>query len=147
MQDRNGAATVQWLTDRLWWRETSYNAGPGISDAIRANGGRPRDEYCGHTQAGAQRSRRLPVPVGSGGSYNWFLDPRRTVVLGQVGSWDSIRVGYKVGIFSPARGRIGHITAAAELVRPIRQGRPAARGAWAATKARAPTRACTAAST
>jgi hypothetical protein len=129
VQDRNGACTVKWLTDRLWWRETSYNAGPGITEAIKANHGNPRDEYCGHTQAGAQRSCGLPVPKGSGGSYNWFLDVKRNVLLGSTGSFDSVRVGYKIGLYNPRRGRIAHITAVAELARAVRRGRPA-RGAW-----------------
>jgi len=126
-QALNGACTIAWLRTRLWWRETSYNAGPGITEIIRANGGSPREEYCGDTQAGAQRSCSLPVPAGSNGSYNWFLNPKRNTLLGHAGSFDSTRQGYKIGIFNARKGRIAHITAADVVV--TSRNAPA-RGAW-----------------
>ena len=115
-QAANGLCTMAWLRANLWWREVSYNAGPGITEAIRANNGQPREEYCGDTQAAAQRACSLPIPSGSNGSYNWFLDPRRNVLRGTVGSFDNAKVGYKVGIFNPRKGRIAHITAIDVLV-------------------------------
>ena len=130
VQDRNGAKAMVWLRAHQYLRETNgYNRAPLIDQWARANGNDLGSEWCGLTQWACQQSLRLPSPKGPAGSYNWFLDPKRNVLLGKAGSWDSVRVGYKIGIFSVKRGRIAHITAADELIRPLRRGRPA-RGAW-----------------
>ena len=117
---------IAWLRARLWVREaTGHNDGPAVAAIIAANNGNPRDEWCGHTQADAQRSCGLPVPKGSGGSYNWFLDRVRTFYLvGVRGTLDAIQPGHLVGIYSPKRGRIAHITRAVQVVPPLRKGRP-----------------------
>jgi hypothetical protein len=50
-------------------------------------------------------------------------------LYGQRGSFDSVRVGFEIGIYNPRRGRIAHITRAVALAHPLRKGRPAW-GAW-----------------
>ncbi|TGD82881.1 hypothetical protein [Hymenobacter wooponensis] len=130
LQAQNAACTTQWLTANLWIREaTGRNDGPAVTRIILENGGVRGNEWCGFTQAEAQKRCGLPRPKGAGGSYNWFLDSKRNVLKGKVGSFDSVQVGHKIGIYSASRGRIAHITACVELARAVRKGRPA-RGAW-----------------
>lgn len=125
VQAQRAAAATVWLQQHLYLRETAgYNRAPLIDSWARANGNALGSEWCGLTQWACQRAQKLPTPVGPAGSYNWFKDPKRTSR-----NFDSLRVGYCVGIYNTRRGRIAHITRAVELARPIRKGRPA-RGAW-----------------
>lgn len=114
------AAADAWLKAHLWpvVREaTGHNDGAFI-DALCVEGKvAKRSAWCGLTQRKVQATLRLPFPAGAAGSYNWFLDRSRAVPL------DSIRAGLCVGIYSPARGRIAHITRVSEVVPPLRKGR------------------------
>ncbi|MDO7849036.1 hypothetical protein Q5H92_21910 [Hymenobacter sp. M29] len=118
------AAATDWLTAHLWVREaTGNNDGPFI-DALCAEGHvAKRSAWCGLTQRKVQVTLKLPIPNGAAKAANWFLDRGRAVPR------DSIRKGLCAGIFSPARGEIGHITRVAEVVPPLRKGRPP-RGAY-----------------
>jgi hypothetical protein len=132
LQARNAQLTIDWLTGRLWVREaTGRNDGPGVADIIRAGGGVPaqRPEWCGFTQAAANRAAKLPIPRNGmqGAAKAWFPltgpDAERTVFhrAAGVGSIDSIRLGLKAG-FDYGRG-LHHVAAVAELGRPVRAGR------------------------
>ncbi len=125
-QARNSEASLVWLRAHLHVREaTGRNDGPDVTAIIRAAGGTPGEEYCGDTQFNAQKAWRGPTPAGPAGSYNWFLNPTRTYfLLGVRGSVDSLKVGHCIGIYSPKRKRIAHITRVAQLGRPVRAGRP-----------------------
>jgi hypothetical protein len=125
------AAATAWLEQHLYLKEThGYNRNPLIDTWARANGNALGSEWCGLTQWACQQSLKLPSPKGPAGSYNWFPPASpRTVFYGTRGSFDSVQVGFEIGIYNARRGRIAHITRAVELARPIRKGRPA-RGAW-----------------
>jgi hypothetical protein len=130
VQPQRAALATAWLEQHLYLKEThGYNRAPLIDTWARANGNALGSEWCGLTQWACQKAQKLPTPRGPAGSYNWFLDPARTVLLGTRGSFDSVRVGYCIGIYSARRGRIAPITRAVQAARPIRKGRPA-RGFW-----------------
>ncbi|MBH8569346.1 hypothetical protein KB206_10655 [Microvirga sp. STS02] len=129
-----GAATctLNFLASLLWVRESQgYNAGPGVALLVKGGGGNyaTRPEYCGFTQAYAQRHCGLPIPRnGMQGAANaWFPltgpDAWRTVFQRAAGrgSIDSIRVGQKAG-FDYGAG-IHHVGAVAALGRAVRAGR------------------------
>lgn len=120
VEARRAAAASAWLTAHMWVRGFES---PFVVNLRKLGGSAPHTAWCGLTQREVQRSIGLSWPNGSAGSYNWFLDKRRAVPR------DSIRVGLCVAIYSPARGRIGHITRALEIVPPLRKGRPP-RGAY-----------------
>jgi hypothetical protein len=131
IEAQRAAAATAWLEQHLYLKEThGYNRAPLIDTWARANGNALGSEWCGLTQWGCQQALKLPSPKGPAGSYNWFPPASpRTVLYGTKGSFDSVRVGFNIGIYNPRRGRIAHITRAVELARPVRKGRPA-RGAW-----------------
>jgi hypothetical protein len=131
IEAQRAAAATAWLEQHLYLKEThGYNRNPVIDSWARANGNALGSEWCGLTQWACQQALKLPSPKGPAGSYNWFPPASpRTVLYGAKGSFDSVRVGFEIGIFNARRGRIAHITRAVELARPIRKGRPA-RGAW-----------------
>ena len=121
---------LPWLTARLTATEsTGYNRGPLVDVITRAGGGQPGQEWCGFTQAAANRACGKPIPRNGmqGAAAAWFPltgpDARRTVYHRAAGrgSLDSIRVGQKAG-FDYGRG-IHHVAAVAELGRPVRAGR------------------------
>ena len=99
-------------------RETNgKNRGPLVDPIICADGGNPADqpEWCGFTQAAANRSCGLPIPRHGmqGAAKAWFPltgpDAGRTLwdrATGR-GSIDSIRLGLKAG-FDYGRG-IHHV--------------------------------------
>lgn len=120
VEAQRAAQATAWLTSHLWVR--GYES-PFVVGLRRRGGAADGAAWCGLTQREVQRVLGLPWPNGPAGSYNWFLDKRRAVPR------DSVRVGLCVAIYSPARGRIGHITRAMELVPPLRKGRPP-RGAY-----------------
>lgn len=130
VQDRNGTAIVAWLREHLDLRETTgYNRDPLIDSWARKAGNALASEWCGLTQMANQIAQKLPYPAGPAGSYNWFkLGSPRNVLRGTTGSFDSARVGYRVGIFNARRGRIAHITAIEEVYKKRQGNRP--RGAW-----------------
>jgi hypothetical protein len=108
IEAQRAAAATAWLEQHLYLRETNgYNRNPLIDTWARANGNALGSEWCGLTQWGCQQALKLPTK----------------------GSFDSVRVGFNIGIYNARRGRIAHITRAVELARPVRKGRPA-RGAW-----------------
>jgi hypothetical protein len=132
VQARNAQLTIDWLTGRLWVREaTGRNDGPGVADIIRAGGGVPaqRPEWCGFTQAAANRAHKLPIPRNGmqGAATAWFPltgpDAERTLFhrAARVGSIDSIRLGLQAG-FDYGRG-IHHVAKVAKLGRAVRPGR------------------------
>lgn len=106
---------------------TGNNDGWQVEQWQRQGGGRPgKDPWCGFYELARQWECDLPFPAGAGGSYNWFrLTSKRTgFVRGVRGSIDSLRVGYKVGIYYKHLGRIGHIGTNIAAGRSIRDGRP-----------------------
>ncbi|GAA3940269.1 hypothetical protein GCM10022406_25380 [Hymenobacter algoricola] len=117
---------MQWSAAHLYVREaTGRNDGPLIDTWARANGVPLRSPWCGLTQWAGQKACGLPVPKGAAGSYNWFLDPKRTYyVRGKRGSVDSLRAGHQVGFYYANLGRIGHIGRGIVAGRTIRKGRP-----------------------
>lgn len=129
VEAQRAATATAWLQKHCYIREQGNNRGPLIDEWAKANGNAYGSEWCGLTQWACQKAQALPTPKGPAGSYNWFLDPKRTYLLGARGSFDSVREGHCIGIYNARRGRIAHITRAVELARPIRRGRPA-RGAW-----------------
>lgn len=122
------AATIGWLTARLNVREaTGRNDGPAVAAIVRAGGGPPNAglEWCGFTQAAAQRAQRLPIPAAGmqGAARAWFADPGRTYYLaGRRGLLTSIQPGDLAG-FDYGQG-IHHITRFAQVMPPLRKGRP-----------------------
>ena len=142
-QAQVAACTLKWLADNQDARETNgKNRGPLVDAIIGAGGGNPADrpEWCGFTQAAANRSCGLPIPRNGmqGAAYAWFIaDPRPAHFhpnprllwfrAANYGSIDSIRVGLKAG-FDYGHG-IHHVAAVAELGRPVRAGR-APRSVW-----------------
>ncbi|WP_460503658.1 hypothetical protein, partial [Hymenobacter agri] len=100
---------LPWLAARLTATEsTGYNRGPLVDKIIVAGGGNPyvrkSPEWCGFTQAAANRACGKPIPRNGmqGAAAAWFPltgpDARRTVFFrGKRGSIDSIRVGQKAG--------------------------------------------------
>lgn len=131
IEAQRAAAATAWLEQHLYLKESyGYNRHPVIDGWARANGNALGSEWCGLTQWACQQALKLPSPKGPAGSYNWFPPASpRTVLYGTKGSFDSVRVGFEIGIYNPRRGRIAHITQAVELARALRKGRPA-RGAW-----------------
>lgn len=131
VEAQRAAAAKVWLEQHLYLRESyGYNRHPVIDQWARANGNALGSEWCGLTQWACQQALGLSSPKGPAGSYNWFPPTSpRTVLYGQRGSFDSVRVGFEIGIYNARRGRIAHITRAVELASPLRKGRPA-RGAW-----------------
>jgi hypothetical protein len=129
LEAQRAATATVWLQQHSYIREMGHNRGPLIDEWAKANGNAYGSEWCGLTQWACQKAQGLPTPKGPAGSYNWFLDRKRTYLLGARGSFDSVRVGHCIGIYNARRGRVAHITRAMELARPIRKGRPA-RGAW-----------------
>jgi hypothetical protein len=131
VEAQRAAAATAWLEQHLYLGEThGYNRAPLIDQWARANGNALGSEWCGLTQWACQQALGLPSPKGPAGSYNWFPPASpRTVLYGARGTFDSVRVGFNIGIYNARRGRIAHITRAVELARAIRKGRPA-RGAW-----------------
>ena len=126
-QTANAAATLDWLTARLYVRElTGRNDGPAVAAIIKAGGGTAseRPEWCGFTQAAANRACKLPIPAAGmqGAARTWFTPgPRLVYRRGSYGSIDSIRIGLKAG-FDYGAG-IHHVAAVAQLGRPVRAGR------------------------
>jgi hypothetical protein len=122
------AATIDWLTARLAVREaTGRNDGPAVAALVRAGGGEPNVglEWCGFTQAADQRAHGLPIPAAGmqGAARAWFVDPRRTYYLaGRRGQLTSIAPGDLAG-FDYGHG-IHHITRFAQVMPPLRKGRP-----------------------
>ena len=137
-QSQAGTCTLKWLEQHQAARENNgKNRGPLVDAIIKAGGGVPaqRPEWCGFTQAAANRSCGLPIPRNGmqGAAAAWFPlkgpDAARTLwdrKTGQ-GSIDSIAMGLKAG-FDYGRG-IHHVAAVAELGRPVRAGR-APRSVW-----------------
>jgi hypothetical protein len=137
-QAQAASCTLKWLADHQLARETAgKNRGPLVDAIVRAGGGVPAQapEYCGFTQAAANRSCGLPIPGRGmqGAAKAWFpltgAQVARTLfdrATGR-GSIDSIAVGLKAG-FHYGRG-IHHVAAVAELGRPVRAGR-APRSVW-----------------
>jgi hypothetical protein len=137
-QAQAATCTLQFLTAHLWVRESQgSNAGPGVQQLVKAGGGdyRQKPEWCGFTQAAANRNCGLPIPRNGmqGAARAWFPltgpDAARTIwhrAAGR-GSIDSIRLGLKAG-FDYGRG-VHHIAAVAQLGRPVRAGR-APRTVW-----------------
>lgn len=135
------ARTIDFLARYAWVRETQgYNAGPGVEILVHGGGGnyRQKPEYCGFTQAFANRSCGLPIPRNGmqGAAKAWFPltgpDAARTVFHRAAGrgSIDSIRLGLKAG-FDYGRG-IHHVAAVAQLGRAARAGRaPRSLYTWA----------------
>lgn len=133
-QQQAATCTLDFLTAHLWVTESQgRNAGPGVQQLVKAGGGEYsksyKPEWCGFTQAAANRSCSLPIPKNGmqGAAKAWFPltgpDAARTVFHRAAGrgSIDSIRVGQKAG-FDYGRG-IHHVAAVAELGRPVRAGR------------------------
>ncbi|MDO7849939.1 hypothetical protein Q5H92_26505 [Hymenobacter sp. M29] len=127
---------LPWLTARLSARESAgYNRGPLVDAIVRAGGGAPGQEWCGFTQAAANRSCGQPIPRAGlqGTARNWFPlagpDAGRTVFHRAAGRGrlDAIAVGQKAG-YDFGRG-LHHVNAVAELGRPLRAGR-APRAVW-----------------
>jgi hypothetical protein len=127
VQLRNANCSLKWSYTQLYVRElTGNNDGKEVEAYLRLTGNRKGDSWCGAFQAAVQRACGLSMPVGAGGSYNWFLDLRRTYyVRGRRGTIDQIQLGDKVGFFYPNLGRIGHILLVVRESRPVRKGRPA----------------------
>jgi len=133
------SCALPWLAARLSAVEsTGYNRGPLVDKIIVAGGGNPyvrkSPEWCGFTQAAANRACGCPIPRNGtqGRAAAWFPltgpDAHRTVFFrGRRGSIDSIRAGQKAG-FDYGAG-IHHVNAVAELGRPVRAGR-APRSVW-----------------
>ncbi len=114
------ACTLAYLDGVLGVREaTGRNDGPAVAAFIRAGGGAAQAEWCGFLQRAVQVHCGLPYPAGAGGSYNWFLpaSPRTVFIRGQRGAVEQVRVGYKVGFYNPARGRIAHIASVRAVTR------------------------------
>ena len=133
-QAQAATCTLAFLRSYLWVRESQgYNAGPGVEQLVRAGGGEYRatykPEWCGFTQAAANRSCKLPIPGKGmqGAARAWFpttgSDAGRLVFHRAAGrgSIDSIRLGLKAG-FDYGAG-IHHVAAVAQLGRPVRAGR------------------------
>ena len=127
-QAQAATCTLDWLRAHQAARETwGTNRGPLVDPIIRAGGGNPADrpEWCGFTQAAANRACGLPIPAGGmqGAARAWFTPGPRLVWLRarNYGSIDSIRPGLKAG-FDYGAG-IHHIACVATLGRPLRAGR------------------------
>ena len=125
------ACTLDWLRAHLNVREaTGRNDGPAVAAIVRAGGGNPlqRPEWCGFTQTAANRACGLPYPANGmqGAAAAWFRPgPRLVYQLGTKGSLDSLKPGYKAGLWYGTA--VHHITCLAVEGRPTRRGR-AARG-------------------
>jgi len=139
-QAQAAACTLAFLRAHQDVRETlGNNAGPGVRALVLAGGGEYtatyKPEWCGFTQAAANRSCGLPIPRnGMQGAANAWApltgpDARRTLFHRAAGrgSIDSIRLGLKA-CFDYSRG-LHHVAAVAELGRPLRAGR-APRSVW-----------------
>ncbi|MGI4864200.1 MAG: hypothetical protein ACRYFZ_09785 [Janthinobacterium lividum] len=132
-QAANATCVLGFLHAHEYVREaTGRNDGPAVAALVRAGGGEYsasyKPEWCGFTQAAANRSCSLPIPKNGmqGAAAAWFplkgSEASRTLFRrGVMGSIDSIRVGLKAG-FDYGRG-IHHIACVAELGRPVRKGR------------------------
>lgn len=129
------AATCEWLKVRLDYRETwGNNRGPLVDPIIRAGGGTPGQEWCGFTQAACQRAHGLPIPKNGlqGGARYWFCADASCKVLlartfyyaGRRGVLDSIQPGDITGFVWRPSVIIHHVTRCAEIVAPLRKGRP-----------------------
>ena len=126
----NAVCTLDFLRAHLSVRESEgNNAGPGVRALVLAGGGdyssAYHPEWCGFTQAAANRSCGLPIPKNGmqGAAAAWFTPGPRLVFhrARAYGSIDSIRPGLKCG-FDYGRG-IHHIGCVAVLGRPVRAGR------------------------
>jgi hypothetical protein len=133
-QAQAAACTLKWLADHQAARETAgKNRGPLVDPIIRAGGGVPaqRPEWCGFTQAAANRSCGLPIPRNGmqGAAAAWFplKGPDAARTLWDRKTIDSIALGLKAG-FDYGNG-IHHVAEVAELGRPMRAGR-APRSVW-----------------
>lgn len=133
---RAQTCALPYLTAHLGAVESAgYNRGPMVDAIVRAGGGKTSQEWCGFTQAAANRSCGQPIPRngGQGAARNWFPlagpDAARTLFHRAAGrgSIDAIAVGQKAG-YDFGRG-IHHVNAVAELGRPVRAGR-APRAVW-----------------
>ncbi|MGI4884289.1 MAG: hypothetical protein ACRYFR_04950 [Janthinobacterium lividum] len=131
-QAQAATCTLAWLTAHQTARETAgTNRGPLVDAIVKAGGGVPAQapEWCGFTQAAANRSCGLPIPAAGmqGAARAWFPltgpQAQRTLYHRAAGrgAIDSIRIGLKAG-FDYGRG-IHHIAAVASLGRPVRAGR------------------------
>ncbi|SNC67369.1 hypothetical protein SAMN06265337_1927 [Hymenobacter gelipurpurascens] len=128
-QTINAKGLIDWLTARLWFREThGNNRSPAIDALTKAGGGQLGWPWCGYTQLANQQANKLPFPKEAGAARAWFVDKLRTYFLvGQRGALDSLRPGHLVGL-SYGNG-INHVTRAVEIFPRLRKGRPP-RGAW-----------------
>ncbi|MDO7888243.1 hypothetical protein [Hymenobacter cheonanensis] len=139
-QAQAATCTLEFLRAHQTVRETQgNNAGPGVRALVLAGGGEYtatyHPEYCGFSQAAANRSCGLPIPRNGmqGAAKSWAPltgpDAGRTLFHRAAGrgSIDSIRVGLKA-CFDYGRG-LHHVAAVDELGRPVRAGR-APRSVW-----------------
>lgn len=132
-QAQAGQCVLSFLHAHKYVREaTGRNDGTDVAALVRAGGGEYsatyKPEWCGFTQAAANRSCGLPIPRNGmqGAARAWFPltgpDAARTVFRrGVKGSIDSIAVGQKAG-FDYGKG-IHHVACIDELGRPVRSGR------------------------
>lgn len=123
------AATVDWLRQRLGVREVGRNnRGPEVDALVRAGGGDPHDapEWCGFTQTADQRAHGLPFPSQGmqGAARAWFYasNPRTHYLAGRRGAAEDLQPGDLVGV--AYGGTVHHIMRVAEIVPPLRKGRP-----------------------
>jgi hypothetical protein len=129
VQVQNANCSLRWSFGKLYLRElTGNNDNPEVDVWARATGTALRSSWCGLFQWADQKACGLPVPNGAAGSYNWFLDLRRTYYIqNRRGTLDMVKLGHKCGFWNNKLGRIAHIGMVVREARPIRKGR-AARG-------------------
>jgi hypothetical protein len=107
---------------------TGQNDGWQIEVWQKMGGGRKGWPWCGYYELARQYECDLPFPTEAGASKSWFRPTswRTTYIRHVRGSIDSLKVGYKIGVYYPHLRRIGHIGTNIGPGRSIRAGRRAA---------------------